>query len=507
MARETSSFPASIAIIGASISGLSLALALLHARIFRPENITIYDLRHAPSQGDPSSVGQSGFDPSTTASGVILTPNGLSVLSELGVLQRIKSRCWTATHRTFRSDPGDVLVKKVRISGEEAGYGFENHRVWRSVLVEELLDMVREAHVAVRWGCKFERMLNDTSEKDAQNTATNGRVHFEISQKGSAADERVKSLAEADMLVGADGIYSAVRKNLDSEARPVYTGTTGVLAHIRWDDVEWPQVSDSSAQTSSADSADALSMHDYERQCTLQGQPGALFWLPEDAQGSVVMIGKQTRMPEPELKEGMKSAREAWEALSQDTTFVCEFYQHGYQQWGETGRKIIDAVCDEKRGRETLYLWPFMKMEKLERWWKAISGSTNTSTPGIALILGDAAHALPPSSGQGVNQTLEDVWVLSQLLNVVKDGVTSKSLDQALQFWQESRQDRIDDVYDWATNATNVSRLPKAEREKEQATGSEKGNRNGDDMSWLYRPNWEQTIDTWSKSQFEDNAL
>jgi 2-polyprenyl-6-methoxyphenol hydroxylase-like FAD-dependent oxidoreductase len=523
---NTKPFPRTVAIIGASISGLSLALALLHANLFRPDDVTIYDLRPSPSTSSTtiSPSTNSGFDPSTTASGVILTPNGLSVLSNLGVLPRIKPRCWTATHRTFRSDPGDTLVKKARISGKEAGYGFENHRVWRSVLVEELLRMVDEAGVRVRWSRKFEGIVSEGEEIDGGSEAgVSGAVRFRVTHRNPQFPERSHSrVVGADFLVGADGIYSAVRKHLDPNAQPVYTGTTGVLAHIRWDDVDWPKVT----------SPGMPELHPYERQCTLQGTPGALFWLPEDAAGSVIMVGKQTRMAEPKPTDpsSTNSQREAWERLSQDKDFLCKFYREGYEQWGATGRKIIDAVCDEDKGRGTLYLWPFMRMERLKRWWKSVQnvteavddGQRNGSSeptptaepPGVILLLGDAAHALPPSSGQGVNQTLEDVWVLTRLLALVKQDQTSgKTVQQALTFWQEVRQERIDEVYDWATNATNISRLPKGEREKammDHAANTNVEQRgegqtkkvafSGDDMSWLYVPCWDKVIERWAKS-------
>ena len=511
--RRPHPFPTSLAIIGASISGLSLTLALLHARLFTPSQITIYDLR--PNPTSHSSTRQSGFDPSTTASGVILTPNGLSVLSELGILQRIKSRCWTATHRTFRSDPGDRLVKKVRISGEELGYGFENHRCWRGVLVEELLRMVREKGLRIEWGCRFEGIVDGECEGGEVGVAE-GAVKFRLSRSGSSEEQRSTIVASADMLVGADGIYSSVRKYLDPDAKPIYTGTTGVLAHIRWDDVDWPAVDDSiNANGTKGEHSDSgpTTTHPYERQCTLQGTPGALFFLPEDAAGSVIMVGKQTRMPEPIPSTSSTSTRQAWESLAQNKSFLADFYREGYDQWGATGRKIIDAVCDSERGRDTLYLWPFLRMEMRGDWFKTTVPISSPNKPqGTALILGDAAHALPPSSGQGVNQSLEDVWTLAKILALVKNGEAKKELTEALQFWQEVRRGRIEEIYDWATNQTNVSRLSRVEREKEkerekegkQAVGGGDGKggagdkAKGDDMRWLYKPEWEQVITQWA---------
>lgn len=54
-----------------------------------------------------------------------------------------------------------------------------------------------------------------------------------------------------------------------------------------------------------------------------------------------------------------------------------------------------------------------------------------------------------------------------------------------LRGWQLRRQKRIDAIFDWATNVTNVTRLPEEERAKLKAEGKLDSSRN-DDMGWLY---------------------
>lgn len=519
---ETQSLPAPVAIIGASLTGLSLALSLLQSNLYRPTDITIYDQRRAPARAAPSpqpttsnlsgdstpaqctsptstpaaqssSGSANGYDPATTASGVILTPNGLRVLDALAILDRVRARCWTSVHRTYRADSGpdatdgdgagqgegDKLVRKVQVSGEEV-YGYRNHRLWRSVLVGAMLDMVvGECGVDVRWGWRFQGLADGGCNSDpaaTERTAGAEQVKFLVKSPDGAREART-----AGLLVGADGIYSSVRGVLHPHAAPVYTGTTGVLAHIRWDEVAWPRVEDGNGNNGA-----------YERQCTLQGAPGALFWIPEDAAGSVVMVGKQVKM-----EDANDRSRDEWERLARDKAYLSGFYRQDYEQWGSTGRKVIDAVCANS---ETLYLWPFMRMAKLDTWFsiskaKAEQASAGKEGNAVVIIMGDAAHALPPSSGQGVNQTLEDVYVLTQVLETVKTG--AKPLAEALQFWQRKRQERVDAVFDWATNATNVQRLPRAEREKLMQSGAAKSQQETDDMRWLYKPDWDAVVAEW----------
>lgn len=114
------------------------------------------------------------------------------------------------------------------------------------------------------------------------------------------------------------------------------------------------------------------------------------------------MIGLQKHTP--------KHSREELAKLQADPDQLAAFYTENYDEYGPTARKIIDAVCKRK---ESLFIWPFMKMPKLERWY---------SETGRVVLVGNGAHALPPSSGQGVNQALEDVYFITLLLSSL-DGV------------------------------------------------------------------------------------
>jgi len=55
--------------------------------------------------------------------------------------------------------------------------------------------------------------------------------------------------------------------------------------------------------------------------------------------------------------------------------------------------------------------------------------------------------------------------------------------------------------FDWATNRTNVQRMPLAEREKLVREGKvldATNVENFDDMRWLYQPDTDKTIDKWA---------
>lgn len=378
------------------------------------------------------------------ASGVLLTPNGLHVLDQLGILSRIQERCYIPTHRIFKND-NDETTEKAPIGGK-VQYGYVNHRVWRQILVDEMRSMLQDRSVEIHFDSKFDGIIAD--EQDG--------VTFRIND----------SSCKASMIIGSDGIYSGVRKHLAPEIQPWYTGVMGVAGHARFDSIEWPY-------------------EGYERNCTIQSKAGAIFYIAEDAKGEDVMFATQIHYPEQSRKDLAN--------LQADPDRMLSFFTDKYDQWGATARKIIDAL---RRHKDSLFIWPFMKMPPLPRWF---------SESGRIVLIGDGAHALPPSSAQGVNQALEDAHSLGILLDSLRHphttNGTSKGQDphvenrllNALGRWQKWRQEKVDDIYEWTTNTTNVGRLPEEERKRLIAEGKVKDT-HGIDMSWLFRPNIEENV-------------
>jgi len=398
-----------VAIVGAGLGGCALAIALAKERI----PVTIYESRLK--------------DTEVIHSGVVLSPNGLRVLSQLGLYERIRDRCYVSNYRTFKNDR-DETVKKV-ISADKSIHGFCNHRIWRSILLDEMKSVLAEYCVNVQYGSKFEGIMED-NERGVTFLINGERKH-------------------AALLIGSDGIYSTVRQHIDPDVEPYYTGVTAVLAHIKRNSVAWPY-------------------EDYERNATIQGKPNAIFFIPEDPEAEVIMTGLQVQYPQ--------QSREDLEKMQADKDQLAEFYRKGYEEHGPTARSIIDAVVANK---QSSYIWPFLKMPTLKQWY---------SDSGRVIIMGDAAHALPPSSAQGVNQALEDAYTFTLLLSSfgALDTIETSKWLAGLASWQDRRQQRIDAIFDWATNVTNVARLPADERVRLAAEGKLKGRDGQDDMSWLY---------------------
>lgn len=97
-----------------------------------------------------------------------------------------------------------------------------------------------------------------------------------------------------------------------------------------------------------------------------------------------------------------------------------------------------------------LNIWPFYTL-KMDRWH---------SPTGRVVIIGDAAHAIPPSAGPGANQAFESSYSLALLLANLNGKV---SLPDALKAWEAYRMERLDDVIK-LTNRVMTLRMTEEER-------------------------------------------
>ena len=186
--------------------------------------------------------------------------------------------------------------------------------------------------------------------------------------------------------------------------------------------------------------------------------------------------------------------REKWERLREDKERILEFFMKGYDEWGETAKRILEVVRGEE-GRRNLYMWPFLKMPTIERWW---SRRKDGKAEKVVLV-GDAAHAIPPSSGQGVNQGLEDIWALAMVLGKVDEGAEGRQWDDVLKFWRSMRQERIDGIMEYLNGVTNIARLPEADRQRliDQRKLNEKVGTSASDTDWLYSTSIEAKVEDW----------
>jgi 2-polyprenyl-6-methoxyphenol hydroxylase-like FAD-dependent oxidoreductase len=402
-----SSTPKSVAIIGASVGGLTAGLVLkkygIQPRFFELRDQDYY-----------------------FGGAVSLTPNGLRVLESIGAHSRIKSQGFDFEAITFMTDPEYETTGKLYF-GQKDAYGYDGMRITRKVLNHELTEMAKEAGVEINYGKKFTKIVHEDA---------NG-VIFEFADG---------TQEKAEMLIGADGIYSKVRSCIFPDIYPLYSGHLALTYCI-------PRAN----------------MHMEENlplPVSLRGEQGSFIISPQGEGGKEILIGRQ-------LKYEQKD-RSRWDTLLQDKQALIDMIQRDPKAWSP----LVQAVQAEVTSPETdfLHVWPFYTVPKMDRWH---------SLTGRVVILGDAAHAVPPPAGQGANQALEDSYSFAMLLANLNSKV---SILDALKAWEAYRMERMDKVLR-LTNRVMTLRMTEEERAsmpEEMRWDIDGSNAGKSELEWLY---------------------
>ncbi|OAR00366.1 hypothetical protein LLEC1_00308 [Akanthomyces lecanii] len=399
-----------VSVIGAGLAGLTLALALHQQSI----PVTVYESRPAPL-----NIGGA----------VMLSPNALKVLDALGLYDMVKSKGYNFDSLEYRDLDGN-LTETQDFGGVEK-YGYQGLRIYRYVLIDELVAALAAAGVAIEYGAKFSHVETDTAEG----------VSFALTDGRS-----IQTL----LLVGADGIHSTVRRHLYPDLETTFVGMAGITASVPTAQLQLPE--------------------GYHIPVTIVSPQGAFVIAPQQVDGSEVLIGKQMRLAPAERQPG-------WDrAFVADKQSAITFLQSGNEHFPEFVRRAVSRIEPDKVNK-----WPFFVVPRLDRW---------TSATGNVVILGDAAHAIPPSAGQGINQAFEDVYILALILGQ-RDRIGDVA--EALRFWQTYRQGRVDKVLE-LNKQIDQRRLPSTDAVVGRDSGLTK---QSFELGWLYNPDFKSDVMDW----------
>lgn len=339
---DTVTYP-HVAIIGGGIGGVALAVACLHRGI----PFTLYERDHSfseRSQGYGLTLQQAskaieGFGILKLEKGVVSTrhlvhtPEG-KVVGEWGM------RKWLDT---------DVKSTPKRT----------NIHIARQALRQALLDQLGPNHV--QWG---HQLLDFNQSKD-------GRINLDFQVNG-----KIKT-AQADLVVGADGIRSIVRNFLiGEEITPLrYLGCIVILGIC-------PLSALTNFESSLLDSATVFQ--------TANGNE-RIYMMPYDADS--VMWQLSFPMTETEAKalsaKGMHALKE--EAIRRTP-------------WHHPIPQILAATKDTQISGYPVYD-------------RALLTSALLENAGSVTLIGDAAHPMSPFKGQGANQALLDALSLARAIS------------------------------------------------------------------------------------------
>jgi 2-polyprenyl-6-methoxyphenol hydroxylase-like FAD-dependent oxidoreductase len=335
-----------------------------------------------------------------TNGGLNLAPNALRVLDRLGVYELLDQNSSQMSSICFRGLHGE-LVDALHLSREE--YGYPNIRLTRSRLVQILREAVMQRNIPIHYGKTFS--------------------HFTENNTSVTATFKDGTTVRADILVGADGVYSTVRGILYPAVQPIYSGQSVVYAPI-WDE------------------EDQTGLRTAEPVANLYASAyGGLMTVPQTPAGSEIGIIRQFPYPAHSHAE--------MRALNADKDKMHELMMANKDKWPSAIQAGLDKIK-----KEDLFVWAFNMLPDLPSW---------RSPSDRVILIGDAAHAIPPAAAQGACQAVVDAWKLARTLAQVEKGQTG--LEDGLGSWQIEGMARVGIARLFTLKLMNL-RMPDTERAK-----------------------------------------
>lgn len=407
-----------IAIIGAGVAGLTLALQL--GREGLP--FIIYDSRTPDLPAN--RIGAT----------VSLAPNCVRVLDELDVYNSAKLLGKTSERVYIYDDTCEGEPQETYCIGDVKEFGYPSLRMYRHEIVEEMRKAATErfGEEVFRWGAKFKQVVEDGPDG----------VVFELADG---------SMHRAGFVVGADGIYSKVRRHLTA-LEATYTGAMIPMAVVEG---RLPQ---------------PINNPSFRVPAAVQCAKGSFSIIPQKHDLSQTLCFRQ-------IANFPARDREGWESLSADKDQLYNLFAGDQDEWPAYVREVMRAATPKN-----MTMWPVHQLPDLERW---------RSPSSRVVLVGDAAHALPPASGQGAAQAIEDAFSLALVMGRMTKQEQSPAT--ALDAWQAMRIRRVAMIKDLARQNT-ARRLP--EEQRREALAKEKDLKGTlESMRWLHTYNIRQDLD------------
>ncbi|PSR83626.1 kynurenine 3-monooxygenase [Coniella lustricola] len=397
----------------------------------------------------PSTVYEARPEDYNLGGGLILSPNALGALDKIGLYERVRSKALEFDKLFFKDDQDETT--DIYYFGSKAVYGYQALRIMRKDLLNELVATVRECGIPVHFNSALATITNtDPNPADVtQDPNHNHNVEFTLTNGRTVS---------ASLLVGADGIHSTVRSIFLPEAKSKYAGILGINCVVQRSQLRIPD--------------------DYGLPAIAMGKPGGFLLVPQKPDGSELYVGAQRLFPELDPA--------GWNALRQDKQRLYSMIHENKAEWPDIVQSALEAMPVDSMG-----FWAFHSLQPLPSW--LLSEARNV------ILVGDAAHAIPPTVGQGANQAVEDVYTLALLLSKLSPDTP---LDKIAVLWQSYRQERVQRILD-LTQQMNAKRLPTAEKANlpagaiwtESSFLSPDGDR--DELGWLYKCDLSNEVESW----------
>ncbi len=346
-----------IVVAGAGIGGLTAALTLA-------------------AQGFRVVIMEKAERLEEAGAGLQLSPNASRILVELGLQPRLASAAVMPDAINIMSarDGGEIVRLPL---GEAASFraGAPYWVVHRADLQAALQAHVNDSpDIDLRLGCQFE---------DVTSHAKGLTV---VQRRGTV---RQQELAVA--LIGADGIWSAVRHHLFPDVQPQFSGL-----------IAWRGTLDATA---------------LPREYT---SPRVQLWMGPNAHLVVYPISGGRRINVVAIVPGTWN-RPGWSAPGDGNEIKAAF---ATARWPATARMLIGAIDEWRR-------WALFTVPDNGDW-----------SEGAIALLGDAAHAMLPFAAQGAGMAIEDAAVLAKALSA-SAGENTADIPAALKRYGRLRRARV----------------------------------------------------------------
>jgi salicylate hydroxylase len=334
-----------VAIVGGGIGGLSAANALLR----RSLDVTIFE--------QVDTLREIG-------TGLSLFPNGRRQLERMELKNALAE---------VGAKIGDVSVH--RMDGSLVGpFPTTDSSGWNGVYGMHRADL--------------SRVLADALPATVIRTA-HRCIGFEQNARAARLTFANGTIAEADVVIGADGIQSFLQKYVVQPSTPEYSGSRAYRGLVPRKKV--PEWSKETHQIWMGD--------------------GKHFMVYPVRRGE--LLNYVGFVPTPD------ETAESWSAIGDRDQLAASF-----EGWDGRVVRLLENV-------DTCFWWGLYDRKPLASW-----------TKGRLALLGDAAHAMLPHLGQGANQAIEDAVALAVFL----EGRNAGEIVDILRHYQAFRRERTDVV-------------------------------------------------------------
>jgi salicylate hydroxylase len=365
-----SSSPFRITIVGGGIAGLAAAIALRGPN----RQITILEQSRLATE-----IGAT----------ISLQPNATRILQQSWNLQELLEQSQGTVDRGFRVYNSEgKLVNQVLLQ-QKAQYGGDRI-MWHR---QDLHAYLQTAAMSLE-GNGPPAVLR-TSARIVHCDCVSGVVTLENKEE-----------IEADLVVGADGIHSIMRKFLlGKEVTPKPTGFSAYRLMLPTNNLKH-HAPEFSSRIMPAEPYTSMVMAHTCRLIMGPARNGGLY--------SIVGL-----VPDDKMNEDLDSAQ-SWVTKGDPKKML------------ETFKDFPIWIKDVLEHAEDIGLWQLRDLDPLETW-----------TLGRVILIGDAAHAMLPTQGQGASQAIEDAEALGSYFRNIETQPSGDEVALTLKKVFECRFDRV----------------------------------------------------------------